>query len=78
MGFMVHKIFGKDFMASDVKNSTLPHLPEVYNGLYSLPCSPELPAEQLTVEILDFFSSKGDAQSEVAESELQEFRICKL
>lgn len=53
MGFMVHTTFGKDFMASDVKSSPLPHVPEVYNGLYSLPCNTELPAEQLIAEILD-------------------------
>lgn len=74
MGFMVHNTF----MASDVKNSTSPHVPEVYNGLYSLPCYTGLPAGQLRVEILDCFYSKGNALSGVAESELQEFKICEL
>lgn len=78
MGFMVHNMFGKDFMASEMKNTTLPHVPKVYNVLYSLPCYIELPAEQLIIEILDCCKSKGNAQSEEAESELQEFKICEL
>lgn len=45
MGFMAHNTFGKDFMASEVKNLTLPHVPKVYNGLYSLPCYTELLAQ---------------------------------
>lgn len=61
-----------------MKNSTLPHVPKVYNGLYALSYHTEPPAEQLILEILDCCKSKGNAQSEVAESELQEFKICEL